>query len=280
MFALYQKNTEVRTIGGIGILPTPLGIAAFVLLVVTAWSVLWTTWYKVDQNENAVVQFLGKYVRTETNGLHGKMPWPFEKVTKVSVTDIYQMEVGFRTLDSSKREYKDLPEEAEMLTADMNIAYVDWVVQFKTSDAKKFLFNVKEPVTVLRYISQSAMRNVVGGKLFDDIATSGRQLVQEGGEKMTQELLDQSEMGLVIAGVQLQDAHPPEAVRSAFKDVTNALEDKGKLVQQAEGYRNKFIPEARGHAKGIIEKATGYRNERIARAEGDADRFLALLAKY
>ena len=244
------------------------------------WS-LWTCWFIVGNAENSVIQRFGRHVRTEEPGLRFKLPWPIESATEVNVQEVRRIEIGFRTTKvGPPAEYQDVPEEQEMLTGDTNIAELDFIVQYRKSDAAKWLFSVENPEEAISLVAQSAMRMVIGGSTFDDVATTGRAPIQEQTEKITQELANQLGLGATIIAVQLQDAHPPEKVMAAFKDVSSAKEDKDRLTREAEGYRDKQIPEARGTAKKVIEESLAYKEQRIRAARGDADRFLQVLAKY
>lgn len=251
-------------------------ILAFILL----WF-FWSSWFIVDKDENSVVQRFGKYVRTVEPGPRFKLPWPIEKATEVSVMSIYKIEVGFRTKSvGPPAEYEDMPEESTMLTGDTNIVELDFIIQYKRSNAAKWLFKVKNPEEAINLLGQSSIRMVVGGKAFDEIATMGRFKTQEECERILQKLCDRFGIDVNITAIQLQDVHPPSEVMKAFKDVTNAKEDKERLIQEANGYRNEKIPLARGMAKELIEKSLGYQSQRINSAKGDVARFSAVLKKY
>ena len=258
--------------------PTPFTI----IIAIYAGIAFWTFWFMLDGRTSTVVQRFGAHVRTVgPGGLHGKLPWPFETATNVGTTDVYQMEVGFRTEgDPKNKKYKEIKEEAEMFTADMNLVQIDFTNQYQASDAAAWIFHVEHPETVLRAFAESSVRNVVGGSSFDDVVTSGRGAVSAGIGKYMQEMVDKVGLGARLGQVNLQDAHPPQEVITAFNDVNNAREDKEKLIQQGEGYYNGKIPAARATANKKIEDATGYKNRRVAEAKGEADRFLAVLDKY
>ncbi|XOU95027.1 MAG: FtsH protease activity modulator HflK [Candidatus Kerfeldbacteria bacterium] len=242
---------------------------------------LFTFWYTVDKDENSVVQRFGKHVRTEEPGIHVKLPWPFEEATEVSVTKVKNIEIGFRTLDvGPPAEYQDIDEEALMLTGDANIVDLDFIVQFRSSDAAKWMFVLEDPLHALSMLSQSSMRYEVGRGSFDSVATSGRVTIQDNVHDLTSGLVSDLDFGVSIAGVQLQDAHPPEEVMHAFKDVTNAKEDKQKKVRSAEGYQNEILPQTRGKAKKMVEDALGFQAERIAIAQGDSSKFVDMLKEY
>lgn len=258
--------------------PTPFAVfLAFVVLVV-----LWSTWLVPNNNESVVIQRFGKHVRTVgPGGLHFKAPWPTETATTIRTTDLNQMEVGFRTVgDPADKKYEEIPDEAEMFTSDLNLAQIDFTAQYQKADAAAWLFHVYEPENMLRAFAESSIRNVSGGKEFDDVVTSGRGLVATDTAKLMQDLVDKVDMGVHIGQVNLQDAHPPKEVMQAYQDVSNARNDKDKDIQRGLGYYNQSIPKARADAKIKVEAAIGYKNQRIAEAKGEADRFLSILAKY
>lgn len=258
--------------------PTPFAF----ILVVLAWVLVWSTWLVPNNNESVVIQRFGHNVRTVgPGGLHFKFPWPMETATEVRTTDLNQMEVGFRTEGNpADKKYQEIPAEAEMFTSDMNLVQIDFTTQYQKTDAASWLFNVHEPETVLRALAESSIRNVAGGKPFDDVVTSGRGIVSSDTAKSIQDLSDKMGMGVHIGQVNLQDAHPPKEVMGAFRDVNNAREDKEKLIQEGLGYYNGNLPKARATANKKIEAATGYKNRRVAEAKGEADRFLSVLEKY
>lgn len=253
-----------------------------VILILIACVTVWSTWLVPDNNESVVVQRFGKHVRTVgPGGLHFKLPWPAETATSVGTTALNQMEVGFRTEgDPSEKKYKEIREEAEMFTADMNLVLIDFTTQYQKTDAASWLFNVHDPQAALRAIAESSVRNVVGGKPFDEVVTSGRGIVSSDTAKLIQDLSTKIGMGIHTGQVNLQDSHPPKEVMAAFQDVNNAREDREKLIQQGLGYYNGNIPKARADANKKIEAAIGYKNRRIAEAKGEADRFLSVLEKY
>jgi membrane protease subunit HflK len=256
---------------------SPFRILLVIMLLWTGWS----SWYLVGNGENAVVQRFGAYARTEEPGLRFKFPHPVEKATIVNVEQVQRVEIGFRTEKvGPPAEYTQIPEETEMLTGNMNIVELDFTVQYRRTSAKDWLFSVDDPEEAIRLLSQSAMRMVVGTKGFDEVATTGRANVQNESKAILDGFVKNMRLGATIGAVQLQDAHPPEKVMPAFKDVNNALENKQTKILEAEKYRNEQLPKARGNAKKIEEAATGYREERIKFANGDVAAFKEVLAKY
>ncbi len=251
------------------------------LLVFAVISCVFSTWFIVDKEQNAVIKRFGAHVRTESPGIHGKLPWPIESAHKVTVTKVERMEIGFKTTDPGPPAvYQAIPEEGEMLTGDINIVDLELVAQYRVSDPAAWLFTVREPIKYLRYLAQSGGRIVVGRSTFDHVATTGRRETQAEGESELRDLSDDIPFGPSIVAFQLQDVEPPDTVRAAYKDVKSAEEDKDRLIREAEGYQNGQIPEARGQAQQLIQASEGYRGERIAYARGDSAQFMAVLTEY
>lgn len=222
--------------------PKVLRFAAILYVLIT----LWTCWYIVDKDENGVVQLFGEFVRTDEPGFNGKLPWPFETARTVIVTKAENLEIGFRTIeDGPPAKYEEVDNEALMLTGDANIVNLDFIVQYRRANASQWLFAVTEPEQALRLLAQSSMRFTVGHNPFDDVATFGRSQIQAEVQVDLGKLCTEMNFGPAIAGVQLQDVHPPVEVMPDFKDVTNAREEKERMIRAAEGYKNDIIPRAR-----------------------------------
>lgn len=239
------------------------------------------SFYTVDKDEQAIVKRFGAYYLTQGPGIHFK--WPFaDSVVRTTVTTVHRIEIGFRTVsDGGERgSYSTVSEEAEMLTADENIALVDFVVQYRSADPYKWQFTLVEPEKALALMAQSAMRLVVGRSTFDQIATSGKAAVQTEAARILQAYVDQLDMGVQIVNIQLQDVQPPTEVMSAFKDVVTAREEKERAIQDARKHANRVLPEARGQAAEVLNEAASYAATRVKAAEGDVARFGEVLAKY
>ena len=237
--------------------------------------------YRVDKTQEATVERFGAYVKTVGPGFKWKLPF-IDHIHKTDVTTVQRLEIGFVTtsIDQSGAKYDTVPEEAEMLTGDDNIALVDFVVQYRSADARKWQYTVQDPEKMLRLMAEAAMRKVVGESPFDEVATSGKVKLQAKALGVLQGYVDTLDFGAQIVNLQLQDVSPPGPVEDSFKDVVNAREDKETSIQKARKYANSVVPEARGNAKKIINDAEGYAKSRVAEAHGDAARFTALLAKY
>jgi len=242
--------------------------------------VLWllTGIYVVGPDEVGVVQTFGKYSRAGQSGLNYHFPYPIETVKTPKVTEVKRIEIGFRSV--GKNQYQTVERESLMLTGDENIVDAEMIVQYKIKDPEAYLFNFIKPELTVREASEASLRTVVGRHNIDEALTSGKFMIQEETKELVQSILDKYKTGIIVVAVQLQDVSPPQQVIAAFKDVASAKEDKNKMVNQAEGYRNDLIPKARGEAQAMIREAEGYKKARIARAEGDVAKFSAVLKEY
>ena len=242
--------------------------------------VLWmlTGIYVVGPDEVGVVQTFGKYSRAAQSGLNYHFPFPIEKVSTPKVTEVKRIEIGFRTV--GKNQYQTIARESLMLTGDENIVDAEMIVQYKIKDPVAYTFNFIEPELTVRQASEASLRTVVGRHNIDEALTSGKFMIQEESKEIIQNILDKYNTGILVVAVQLQDVSPPEQVIAAFKDVASAKEDKNRMINQAEGYRNDIIPKARGEAQAQIREAEGYKEARIARAEGDVSKFNSVLKEY
>jgi len=253
-----------------------MGTFPLVGIFVVLW--LLTGIYIVGPDEVGVVQTLGKYSRAAQSGLNYHFPYPIETVSTPKVTEVKRIEIGFRTV--GKNQYQTISRESLMLTGDENIVDAEMIVQYRIKDPVAYTFNFIEPELTVRQASEASLRTVVGRHNIDEALTSGKFMIQEEAKELIQNILDKYNTGILVVAVQLQDVSPPEQVISAFKDVASAKEDKNRMVNQAEGYRNDVIPKARGEAQAQIREAEGYKEARIARAEGDVSKFNAVLKEY
>ena len=255
----------------------PTGGLRPLLLAVAGLVLVWQSTFIVAPDEEGVVKRFGEVVRRVTPGPHLKIPF-IETVERPKVEKLHRMEIGFRT-DQQGRQHM-IPKEALMLTGDENILAVEFIVQYKIKNASEYLFNVDEIDESIQKAAEASMREVIGKSKIDEALTSGKAQIQQDTQSLLQGILDQYRAGLQIAAVQLQDVDPPEAVVAAFKDVASAKEDREKLINQAQGYRNDITPRAKGEAAQIVNQARGYAQARMTRAEGEADRFLRMLKEY
>ncbi len=239
--------------------------------------------YTIGPEEVGVIQRFGKYVRLSSPGLHAKLPFGIEKVTPVKVKRVFKEEFGVRTLrpgvrtQYSPRSYLD---ESLMLTGDLNILDVRWIVQFRIKDPIELLFNIRRPVDNLRDVAEAVMRRFVGDYRVDEVLTIEREEIDHLVQQEMQALLDKYGSGIQIVTVKLLDVNPPDKVKPAFNEVNEAKQEREQMINQAWEAYNKAIPRARGEAEKTIREAEGYSLDKINRAKGDAERFLSVLAEY
>ena len=242
-----------------------------------------TSVYTVPEDSKAVVLRFGKDVRQEEPGLHFKLPVGIEKHYPVPVKRIFKEEFGFRTLKASvttQYDSRDYPSESLMLTGDLNIADVEWVVQYKILDPRQYMFAIRDPQQALRDLSESVMRLVVGDQTATQVLTVGRSEITGEVEQKLQDLLNLYQTGLRVESVTLQDVNPPDAVNPAFNSVNESKQEKEKLINEARRDRNTTVPKATGLAKQQVTEAEGYALKRVNQAQGDADRFISILNAY
>ena len=257
-----------------------------ILIVVIGLAVLIslsTSFYTVEADEIAVVLLFGKSVRKTDPGLHFKLPFGIEKATKVQVRKVFKEEFGFRTLKAGIRtEYdpRDFSTESLLLTADLSIADVEWVVQYKIKDPEKYLFSVRNPKFALRDLSEAVMSRVIGDRTVTEVLTVGRIEIATEVEQHLQTLLDLYETGLDVATVTLQDVNPPDKVKSSYNAVNEAKQEKDRLINEAWRDYNQSIPKSKGLASQQISEAQGYALKRVNEAQGDADKFNSIRAEY
>lgn len=255
-----------------------MGVGALFLLVGVFSGV-----YQVPAESVAVVQRFGGYLKTESPGLHFKLPWGIDRVTEVEILRQQKLEFGFGTPGATNRyqqDYNDREGEKTMVTGDLNTALVEWVVQYHVSDPVAYVFNFREPVPTLRDLSQAVMREVVGDRTVDEVLTIGRQEMEAKCAERLRELVGVLNMGVHIDQIQLGNINPPSDVQASFSDVNRAKQEKESAINTASGNYNQIIPKARGEAEQKIKGAEGYAAKRVNEAEGDAARFKAVLAEY
>ena len=255
----------------------PSMVWGIILLLLVVW-IIPGTFYFVEPDEEAVVTRFGKFDRTNSPGLHFKYPSPIEHAATPKITQVRRAEIGFRTAQG--RPTQSVPAESLMLTGDQNIVDMNLVVQYRIMDSVQYLFNVRRPHKLIRDAAETVIRGITGSKKIDEALTTGKAEIQVLAKDQIQALLDKYKSGLQVVTIQLQAVHPPEQVADSFKDVVRAREDKERMINEAQGYRNAVIPEARGQAAQIVRVAEGYREEKIKRAEGDAKRFLQQYGEY
>ena len=255
-----------------------LKIKIFPLMGIALAFWLFTGVYMVGPDEIGVVRTFGEYTRVAQSGLNYHFPYPIEQVNTPAVTEVKRIEIGFRTLRNGQ--YRSVEKESLMLTGDENIVDAEMIVQYKIKDPVAYLFNIMAPELTVRTAAEASLRTVVGRNKIDETLTTGKFKIQEETKSQLQAILDKYESGIHVVAVQLQDVSPPKEVIGAFKDVASAKEDKNRMINQAEGYRNDVIPKARGEAEAMIRDAEGFREARIKRSEGDAEKFTTILKEY
>ena len=263
----------------------PRGVARLILGVAAALFLIVTGYYQVEPDEVAVVQRFGKFVRTTEPGPHLKLPFGVERITKVPVQRQLKMEFGFRTARAAAQTTyaAATPEtiaESQMLTGDLNVAVVEWIVQYRIKDPGAFLFRVRDVPETFRYMSEAAMRQVVGDHSVDEVLTIGREAISLQAKAELQRLCELYGIGIEVQQLVLQDVNPPNPVKPAFNEVNQAIQEKERAINDAWAEYNKAVPRAKGEAEQAIRAAEGYALERVNNAEGDAKRFEALYEEY
>ena len=251
-------------------------IAPVLLVLIIVW--LLTGVYVVGPDEVGVIRTFGKLTRVTQSGLNWKFPSPIEIANTPKVTEVKRIEIGFRSLKNGQ--YRTVEKESLMLTGDENIVDAEMIVQYKIKDPVEYLFKIVAPELTVREAAEASLRTVVGRNRIDETLTTGKFTIQEETKMQLQSILDKYQSGIHVVAVQLQDVSPPKEVIGAFKDVASAKEDKNRMINQAEGYRNDVIPKARGEAEAMIRDAEGFMESRIKRAEGDAIKFTTILKEY
>lgn len=251
-------------------------------IIVVLW--LLSGIYIVEPAEVGVVLRFGAFNRMTEPGPHYRFPYPIETVFTPKVTEIRRVEIGFRSLTDEiqyrQSQVRLIPEESLMLTGDENIVDVQFIVQYRIKDAKDYLFNVSDQAETVKSAAEAAMREVIGDNKIDSALTTGKSEIQNQTRESLQGILDNYKAGIHVRAVQLQDVHPPREVVDAFKDVASAREDKSRIINEAEAYRNDILPRARGTAAEYVNEGEAYKRSKVLGAEGDAKRFTLVLEEY
>ncbi len=261
--------------------PKTIGIIIVVLLIVIA---AFSSFYMVDQKEQAVVLLFGKFNRITEPGLHFKLPFGIEKNFNVPTQRILKEEFGFRTEEAgitTRYSSRDYSEESIMLTGDLNIIDVQWIIQYQIVEPMNWLFKVENQRKTIRDISQSVCNLLVGDRTIFDVIGSERTNIEQKGREMMNEFFKLYELGVRVTTVRLQDIVPPKgAVQDAFEDVNKSIQDLNRLINEGKEAYNNTIPKARGQAKQTIQAAQGYAAQKVNKAKGDIARFLAVYGEY
>ena len=254
-----------------------------VIVILIALILAWNMVYMIEPNEAGVIQRFGKHVRTTMPGLHAKFPGPIETLSKVPIRKVESEEFGFRTLQAgvqtryaSESAYQG---ESLMLTGDLNVAVVPWVVQYNIKNPEKYLFKVRDVTSTLRDLAESTMRLVVGDRSITEVINK-RGEIADRAKVLLQQEMDEAETGINITTIEMQKTNVPEPVQPSWNEVNQAGQEKEKMIEQANAQYNARIPQARGQAEKTIKEAEGYALDRVNRSQGDASRFLALYEEY
>lgn len=261
--------------------PKSIAIIVVVALIV---GIAASSFFVVDQTEQSVVLLFGQYNRTAGPGLHFKLPFGIEQNYNVPTQVIQNMSFGFRTARpgvTSVRSDVDYPEESIMLTGDLNIGDVEWIIQYRIVDPQAWLFKVEDQQKTIRDISQSVVNELVGDRAIVDVLGAERPAIETQGQENMNEILDGYGLGINVTAVRLQNIVPPAGrVQDAFEDVNRAIQDMNRLINEGREQYNQEIPRARGEADQMIQIAEGYAAERVNDAQGNSARFNSVLGEY
>jgi membrane protease subunit HflK len=239
--------------------------------------------YTVEETEQAVVTTLGKVSSVEPAGLHFKLPYPIQNVSKVEVNKTQKLQIGYASANeaASYSESQSVLDEAKMITGDFNIVNIDFFIEWKISDPVKFLYNSDNPSQILKMISQSSARSIIGSKDVDGVLTTEKSIIQAEIKEKIVTKLDNYDLGVQILDVKIQDSEPPTAeVIAAFKNVETAKQEKETRINEALTYKNKTLPAAESQADKLIREAESYKESRINAARGEVAKFNAMYTEY
>ncbi len=283
-----NKNVEDAVVNNVRQLNLPEGenlvkaiVGIVIILIIVGGSL--GSFYKVGTEETAVILRFGKFYGLAQPGLHFKFPFGVDRVVLVKTGRVLKEEFGFRTKSAGVRTSynKDgFDDESLVLTGDLNVSDLEWIVQFQISDPAKYLFNVNDPVTTIRDISEAVVRTIIGDSNVTDVLTTERSTLAVKIQKELQKTLDSYELGVRIVTVKFQDVNPPEKVKAAFNGVNEAEQQKESMILQAREQYNKMVPKAKGEAKRTLQEAEGYALERVNNSKGEVQKFLAILTEY
>ncbi len=252
------------------------GVAYFILGLFAVAVIFWlgTGIYTVQPGEEAVLRLVGRYENTTGPGLNWYWPSPIGKRDVVRVDEVRRLEIGVRGS-------APIPDEAQMITGDQNIVDVQLLVQYNIKSSQDFLFRAVDPGGLtLKDAAETSLRQVVGQREIDDVLTIEKEAVQEDTRLKLQQLLDLYQTGIRVTEVKLLNVRPPDQVQDAFDDVVRAREDKDRIINLADAYKESQLPLARGDAARLTESAAAFKETRVAQATGQANRFLAVLQEY
>ena len=264
------------------VLHTPLRWIWRLLPVVLIVWFLFSSFVTIPADSVGVSTRFGRFNDILQPGLRFKLPFGIDGVDKVPVQRQLKLEFGFVSPNRTNPFQAGTEPQAEqsMVTGDLNMAMVEWVVQYRVDDAKLYLFHARDPALILRDASESAMREVIGDRTVDEVITIGRQDIEHSALLRLQDLAKRYGLGMSVLLVQLKNVHPPQPVQTSFNEVNQAQQEKQQSINVANGEYNRAVPRARGEAARKISEAQGYATKRTNEARGDAERFSAVLAEY
>ena len=250
-----------------------------IILAIIVW--LATGIFIIDPEEQGVIKRFGEVTEVVGPGPHYHLPTPIETVQIAPVTAVRRLEIGFRTIQlGPPAKYRRVLKESLMLTGDENIIDVQFIVQYRISDLENYLYSLTNPDVTVRSAAESAMREVIGDSSVTEALTVGKGIIEDTTALLLQQTMNSYKGGIKIENVKLQDVHPPDAVKEAFKDVVSAREDREKMINDAEGYRNNLVPKARGEAAQLVNSAKAYAKEKVLVATGESERFNLVYEEY
>lgn len=263
--------------------PLKASLVIAVAVVVVLLGVSATSFFVVDQTEQAVVLTFGKYTKTAEPGLHFKLPLGIQTSYNVKTKVVQTAQFGFRTEQAGVQTVyanQKFPDESTMLTGDLNIVDVEWIIQYRIDNPRDWLFNVENRDKTIRDISQSVINLLVGDRTILDVIGAQRTAIEAEATSMMNDTFNQYGLGIEIIAVRLQNIVPPAGVQAAFEDVNKAIQDMNRLINEGKESYNAQIPKARGEADRIIQVAKGYATERVNKANGDVARFVSVYEEY
>jgi len=258
----------------------PGGLLLIVVLFVLFFGS--SLFFTVGVDEVGVIQRFGKYDRITQPGLNFKLPSGIEQVTKVKIKRVFKEEFGFKTAEAATSRIVNGNEDigvSLMLTGDLNVAVVPWIVQYRISDPYNYLFKVQDVNAILRDMAESTMRSVVGDRSINEVISKREEIAIAARERL-QEEMTQAETGIHIVTIEMQKTNVPEPVQPSFNEVNQAVQEKERLIYQAREDLNKAIPQARGEARRVVKDAEGYALDRVNSGKGDVARFSAVYKEY
>lgn len=251
----------------------------FILLLIIIGSMVLSSMYTVEETEQAVVTTLGKVTSVESAGLHFKLPYPVQSVTKVAVNRTQKLQIGYA--GTNEQTNATVAAEAKMITGDFNIVNIDFFIEWKISDPVKFLYHSDNPSQILKMISQSSARSIIGSKNVDGVLTTEKSIIQAEIKEKIINKLENYDLGVQVLDVKIQDSEPPTTdVIKAFKEVETAKQEKETRINEALAYKNKTLPAAESQADKLVREAESFKESKINEAKGDVAKFNAMYTEY